>query len=83
MPASASDCDPELRHSGVHALTPRELEVLRAVAEGLSNRRIGQKLTISERTVKAHMHIIFRKLRVASRTEAVVLGIKTGYVQVH
>ena len=52
------------------SLTPREVEVLRLIATGASNRAIAGQLVISEGTVKSHVHRIFRKLDVASRTEA-------------
>lgn len=52
-------------------LTPRELEVLDLVAEGLSNRAIADRLYIGERTVKSHMTSIMRKLAVSSRTAAI------------
>lgn len=51
-------------------LSPRELEVLEAVATGLSNREIAMKLWVSEPTVKFHLTNIYRKLRVTNRTQA-------------
>ena len=51
-------------------LTARELEVLVAVALGLSNRAVGKKLFLSDQTVKFHLHNIYAKLGVANRTEA-------------
>jgi DNA-binding NarL/FixJ family response regulator len=56
-------------HTDEH-LTPRELEVLLSLAQGASNREIGETLTISVRTVKSHVSAILRKLNVTSRTEA-------------
>jgi DNA-binding NarL/FixJ family response regulator len=53
-----------------HGLTARELEVLRLVAAGKSNREIASALVISERTVARHLQNIFAKLRVSSRTAA-------------
>jgi DNA-binding NarL/FixJ family response regulator len=53
-------------------LSPRELEVLNLMAEGLSNRKIGERLFISPSTAKAHVQHIFAKLNVRTRTEAVV-----------
>lgn len=53
-----------------HGLTPRELEVLRLVASGATNRAIGDELFISERTVERHVSNIFSKLRVSSRAAA-------------
>jgi DNA-binding NarL/FixJ family response regulator len=52
------------------AMSPRELEVLRLVAQGLANKQIGRRLGITERTVKAHLGRVFRELGVADRTSA-------------
>ena len=56
----------------VEELTERELEVLREAAEGLTNKAIGLRLGISDRTVQGHLRKIYDKLEVANRTEAVV-----------
>jgi len=61
-------------------LTPREIEVLRLLAEGLGNKGIASRLEISEHTVKFHVASIMGKLGAASRTEAVTLGIRRGIV---
>src|SRR3546814_5957158 len=53
------------------ALTARELEVLGLVAEGLSNQRIGERLFLSQATVKSHLVHVFGKLGVDSRTSAI------------
>jgi two-component system nitrate/nitrite response regulator NarL len=53
-------------------LTPRELEVFRLVLRGLSNREIGRAITVSEGTIKAHLHNIFHKLKVKRRAELFV-----------
>lgn len=53
------------------ALTIREIEILRCIRDGMSNRSIGQKLNITEGTVKGHLHRIFRKLNVTNRVQAV------------
>jgi DNA-binding NarL/FixJ family response regulator len=52
-------------------LTPREIEIVRMVAEDLRNKEIGAKLFISEGTVKSHLHSIFEKLRVSGRQELI------------
>lgn len=61
-------------------LTKRELEVLKLIAEGLYNKEIADKLTISEKTVKNHASSIFRKIGVSDRTQAAVYAIRNGYV---
>lgn len=58
--------------------TPRELEVLALLAEGLTNRAIGVRLSISENTAKFHVQAVLAKLGVSSRTEAVVLATRLG-----
>ena len=62
------------------ALTPRELEVFAMLAEGAGNKAIAWKLGISEHTVKFHVASIMGKLRAASRTEAVSIGIRKGLI---
>ena len=62
------------------ALTARELEVLRLVARGLSNKEIAADLRVTTHTVKYHLAAVLEKLDVRSRTEAVSLGIRTGLV---
>jgi serine/threonine protein kinase/DNA-binding CsgD family transcriptional regulator len=62
-------------------LTPRELDVIRLVAEGLSNKEIGQSLAISPRTVNFHLDNLFAKLGVRSRTEAAILALQQGWVE--
>jgi len=61
-------------------LTPRELEVLRHLASGATNRAIGEELSISERTVERHVSHIFRKLRVPSRSAATAYAYEHGLV---
>ena len=61
-------------------LTPRELEVLRLLVEGLSNRAIASELDISEHTVKFHVNAIMSKLNAQSRTEAVVRAARLGLI---
>lgn len=64
----------------VEELTPRELEVLRLLAEGLPNKAIAQRLEISEHTVKFHVNALLGKLGVGSRTEAVVRATRLGLI---
>jgi DNA-binding NarL/FixJ family response regulator len=62
------------------ALTPRELEVLQLLAEGLPNKTIARRLSISEHTVKFHLNAIMSKLGAQSRTEAVVRATRLGLI---
>jgi two-component system NarL family response regulator len=62
-------------------LTPRELEVLKLIAEGLSNKEIAEELTISEKTVKNHINNIFSKLHVNDRSQAMLYAIRKGLVK--
>jgi DNA-binding NarL/FixJ family response regulator len=64
--------------AGLDELTERELDVLRLVAQGLSNAEIGQELYVSETTVKTHVTHILRKLDLRDRVQAVVLAHETG-----
>ncbi len=61
-------------------LTPREMEVLRLLAQGLANKQIAARLGISERTVKFHVSAIFGKLDAANRTEAVTIAAQRGLI---
>jgi DNA-binding NarL/FixJ family response regulator len=61
-------------------LTDREREVLQLVAEGLANKQIALSLSISEHTVKFHLSSLYAKLGVTSRTEAVRMGARRGWV---
>jgi DNA-binding NarL/FixJ family response regulator len=61
-------------------LTERELGILELVGKGLSNKQIGKKLYISDRTVQAHLSNIFSKLGVNSRTEAVMYAVRKGWI---
>lgn len=66
----------------LHLLTRRECEVLQLLADGKSNRGIGEALYISEKTVKNHVSNILQKMNVNDRTQAVVVAIKNGWVEV-
>jgi DNA-binding NarL/FixJ family response regulator len=61
-------------------LTPRELDVLKLVAQGLTNPDIARRLVLSEHTVKRHLANIFRKLSLSSRAAAAAWGARTGLV---
>jgi two-component system, NarL family, response regulator len=62
-------------------LSPRELQVLRQMAAGDSNKEIGQKLNITEHTVKAHVKAILLKLNAVGRTEAIAIAMKRGLLR--
>jgi DNA-binding NarL/FixJ family response regulator len=63
-----------------NALSPRELQVVRAVAAGQRNRAIAEQLGIAEGTVKLHLHNIYEKLRIDSRLELMLLATRAGIV---
>jgi len=77
-PAIAAQLVSRMRAPAPTALTPREVEVLRLVAEGLSNRAIGERLFVGEATVKTHLLRAFEKLGVNDRTRAVTLAMERG-----
>lgn len=66
----------------IDALTPRELEILAMMAEGMRNRTIAGRLGISTHTVKFHIAAILDKLNARSRTEAVTIGLRRGLLMV-
>jgi len=72
-PAATTDSN-----SLLSELTPRELEILRHLAEGQSNKEIGRALDITDGTVKLHVKSILRKLGIRSRVEAAVLAVEHG-----
>ena len=59
----------QTREKARDVLTPREIEITRMIARGLGNREIGEKLFISEGTVKTHLHTIYEKLGIKSRLQ--------------
>ena len=63
-------------------LTPREIQVLAALSDGLSNKALARRLGISPHTVKFHIESLFKKLGVASRAEAVAKGLKRQIVEI-
>ncbi len=64
----------KVRTRQVEPLTTRERQIVRVMAEGLTNKEIGRRLTLAEGTVKVHLHHIYRKLGVSNRTELAVLA---------
>jgi len=65
-----------------HPFSPREHEVLTLAADGLTNKEIAYRLGISERTVQFHINSIFNKTTTNSRTEAVALALRNGWINV-
>ena len=80
--APVAEVAPELAEPLVEPLTPREIEVLQLLSEGLGNKEIASRLNISEHTAKFHVASIMGKLGAMSRTEAVTLGIRHGLVMI-
>lgn len=69
------------RQNLLRELSEREIEVLRCVADGKSNKEVAEILVISEKTVKAHLRSIFRKLEVGDRAQAVAQAMRKGLVE--
>ena len=74
VPATAGPFVPDDKKREDLTITPRELEVLELIAQGMSNREIAEKLYVSENTVKTHSSRVFDKLGARRRTQAVQLG---------
>ena len=81
MPAAGATAASPAGDPRMASLTPREAEVLQAVAEGLSNLEIAERLVLSETTVKTHVGRVLGKLGVRDRVQAVVLAYETGVVR--
>jgi NarL family two-component system response regulator LiaR len=83
-PSVAARVVEELAHPGRRAggdeLTPRELEVLRLIAGGRSNKRIALELGVAEKTVKTHVSHVLAKLGLADRTQAALYAVREGLV---
>lgn len=67
----------------INSLTNRELNILKMVSQGLSNKDLASALNISERTVKNHLSSLFKKINVKDRTQAAVFAIKNDLVEIH
>ena len=89
-PAVASRVLKEFRELAVYGqeaqpifapLSPREVEILDNIAQGMTNKQVAYALTISEQTVKNHMSSILRKLSVNDRTQAVVYAMRQGWIR--
>ena len=79
-PADAPPAPPRVDHAVVDALTPREIEVVQLLADGLPNKVIATRLGISDQTVKFHVASITGKLGVANRTQAVRRAFQRGLI---
>ncbi len=86
MPVEAGATFPSLAHEPieeiVEPLTPREMDVLEMLAEGLSNKMVAHRLSISDHTAKFHVNSILAKLNAGTRTEAVTRGIRLGLIKI-
>ena len=76
----ADGFEPPKPSPSAHPFSPREFEVLKLAAEGLTNKEIAYRLGISDRTVQFHINSIFNKTSTQSRTEAVAMALKNGWV---
>jgi DNA-binding NarL/FixJ family response regulator len=66
------------RPRAIEQLTPREREVLRLIADGLSNKRIARELGVAEKTVKTHVGHVLAKLELTDRTQAALYAVREG-----
>ena len=84
-PSRAAERAVEARQEGKslrlrEPLTPRELEILGLMADGLFNREISEGLSLAEETVKTHVHHLLTKLGARSRAQAVAIGLRGGLI---
>jgi DNA-binding NarL/FixJ family response regulator len=77
------EADPGKENSNVDVLNRRELEILNLTATGLSNKGIGEKLGLTERTVQTYLFTIFGKLGANSRTQAVIYALREGWIDIN
>lgn len=78
---SPENPDPSAQLVNSFGLTKREIQILELAARGVTNKHIGENLNLSNRTVEVHMHNVFMKLGVTSRTEAVTKAIRDRSIQ--
>lgn len=78
--APSPSTPPPLEEGGVEGLTPRQVEVLRLMAQGLSNKGICRRLNVAEGTVKLHVTAIMRALNTCNRTQAVIEATRRGMI---
>ena len=82
LAAIYGDSEPDPDDAPMEEITPREIEVLRMLAEGLVNKDIASRMNISDHTVKFHISSILEKLGASTRTEAVTIGIRRGLIPI-
>ena len=80
VPAAAGRSSPTQARIEALGITPRELEVLQLIAEGLSNKEMAERLFVSENTVKTHASRVFDKLGASRRTQAVQFAKSQGLI---
>jgi DNA-binding NarL/FixJ family response regulator len=68
------------QQEGISGLTPKEVEILKLLAMGLSNKEIGRKLCLAEKTVKNYLSTIFQKLQITDRVQAAIYALRHGLV---
>jgi len=73
----------KVRHHHIEPLTTRERQIVRVMAEGLTNKEIAQRLGLADGTVKVHLHRIYRKLGIGNRTALAILAHTNSAKQVH